>query len=339
MEPLAVVRYELSDAEIAALDSLISELEASGHDPASPPFHDEAWSFVPHLPPGLQRLLARFRLDETAAACHIAGYPVDDLRLGPTPASLHDARELGAGAREEFFIGLVAMCLGDVFNWATLQNGRLIHDVMPIRGEETAQSGHGSKTLLEWHVEDAFHPHRADYLLLMGLRNPGTVSTIVSSIRGIPIPADDARILGERRFHILPDDEHIHQLAKSFPLHPGLARMRSMREDPPLVSVLFGASDEPYIRIDPVYMRCQDGDDEAEEALGRLVHQIASAQVDVVVDPGDILILDNFLAVHGRRPFAAQYDGRDRWLKKTLVTRDLRKSRDSRSSPNARVLA
>ena len=33
-------------------------------------------------------------------------------------------------------VALAATCLGDTFSWPTLQNGRLIHNVLPIEGEE-----------------------------------------------------------------------------------------------------------------------------------------------------------------------------------------------------------
>jgi L-asparagine oxygenase len=54
--------------------------------------------------------------------------------------------------------------------------------------------------------------------------------------------------------------------------------------------------------------------------------------------PGDLLIVDNMLAVHGRSEFKARHDGTDRWLKKAIVTRDLRASRHLRHSVASRVL-
>jgi L-asparagine oxygenase len=37
------------------------------------------------------------------------------------------------------------------------------------------------------------------------------------------------------------------------------------------------------------------------------------------------MIIDNAVAVHGRLPFEARYDGTDRWLEKLLVRRDIRR--------------
>lgn len=39
----------------------------------------------------------------------------------------------------------------------------------------------------------------------------------------------------------------------------------------------------------------------------------------VALTPGDVLVVDNDLVVHGRVPFKARYDGTDRWLKRSSV--------------------
>ncbi|MER6234200.1 TauD/TfdA family dioxygenase [Streptomyces sp. NPDC001616] len=46
--------------------------------------------------------------------------------------------------------------------------------------------------------------------------------------------------------------------------------------------------------------------------------------------PGDLVIIDNRVTVHGRTAFHPRYDGADRWLQRTYVTTDLRRSRDHR---------
>ncbi|NBT21304.1 MAG: hypothetical protein EBT17_04190, partial [Actinobacteria bacterium] len=43
----------------------------------------------------------------------------------------------------------------------------------------------------------------------------------------------------------------------------------------------------------------------------------------VVLGDGDLLVIDNDRAVHGRTPFVPRYDGTDRWLKRALVVREL----------------
>jgi L-asparagine oxygenase len=327
--------YELSPSEIGELDQALGEVEATGDDPGGEELYRRSWELPARLPAGLHEFLDDFRRTEPAAACLIGGLPVDDAALGPTPATWQDAAQSSLSRREELYLALVGMTLGEPFSWSTLQAGRMIHNVLPIAGEGGQQSGHG-EVLLEWHVEDAFHPYRCDYLVLLGLRNHDAVATTISSIRDVHIPDDFRTVLAEPRFHILPDDEHLRQVARRDPDHPGLVRMRRMREHPEPVAVLFGDHDDPYLRIDPYFMRALDG--EANLALKWLVTELEHALQDVVVDAGSVLVVDNFRAVHGRREFKARFDGTDRWLKKMVVSRDLRRSRDERPSAVSRIV-
>ncbi|MFE5486115.1 guanitoxin biosynthesis L-enduracididine beta-hydroxylase GntD [Streptomyces sp. NPDC056527] len=333
-----VLHYDLSADEVAQLDALIAGLGEAGCDPGGPRFHDEAWELASRVPVGVRKFLAEFRRDDPAAAFKIRGFVVDDSAVGPTPRNWAEAAASLRTRREELFLSLIGKCLGEVFSWPTLQSGRMIQNVLPIAGEENEQSGHGSDVLLEWHTEDGFHPYRCDYLALFGIRNHDRVPTTVASIRDVTLSAETRRVLGEPRFYILPDDEHLRQLAAQQPDHPGLLRMRAMRETPEPVAVLFGAPDSPYLRIDPFFMRCVEGDAAAEQALKELVRELEAATRDVVVEAGTLLVVDNYLAVHGRKAFTARYDGTDRWLQKAIITRDLRKSRDTRDTAAGRVL-
>jgi enduracididine beta-hydroxylase len=59
---------------------------------------------------------------------------------------------------------------------------------------------------------------------------------------------------------------------------------------------------------------------------------------DCVLEAGDFCFIDNYQAVHGRKPFEARFDGTDRWMKRINVVRDLRRSRDARRSAASRVI-
>ncbi|WP_067461648.1 guanitoxin biosynthesis L-enduracididine beta-hydroxylase GntD [Actinomadura macra] len=330
--------YTMSLADVGELESLVDKLDSLEIDPAAPYFFDQAWDLTAMVPSGVRRFLAEFCRDERAATCTVRGWPIGDRALGPTPANWSEAAAQGRGRREEFVLGLLAMCLtGETFSWSTLQGGRLLHNVVPIAGDEQEQSGHG-QVLLEWHTEDGFHPYRCDYLLLFGMRNPDHVPTLVSSVRDVRLDEADLELLRQPRFHIMPDNEHLRQMAEKHPGHPSLLRARKMRDEPRAVPVLFGAPESPYLRIDPYFMRCADDDPAVETALRRLIDEMNRVQQRIEVEPGTLLVVDNYLAVHGRAAFRARFDGTDRWLKKALVTRDLRVSRDMRESPSSRVI-
>ena len=64
-------------------------------------------------------------------------------------------------------------------------------------------------------------------------------------------------------------------------------------------------------------------DEEAEEALQILGESLSAHRSSVVLEPGDLLVIDNDMVVHGRSPFDARFDGTDRWLQRAFVIEDL----------------
>ncbi|WKU48220.1 guanitoxin biosynthesis L-enduracididine beta-hydroxylase GntD [Streptomyces sp. VNUA116] len=330
--------YTLGGQEAARLQDLVADLRAAHADPSTAAFYDSAWRATALLPDGLRHFLEEYRRGEHAAACLVHGFPVDDSAVGPTPGHWSAAVATDAARDQELMLALCGMVLGEPFGWATLQGGSLVQNVLPIRGDEDRQSGYGSGALLEFHTEDGFHPQRCDYLMLFGLRNADRVPTIVASVRDVELSGEDRRILAEERFHIFPDTEHIRQLEARDPAHPALAGMRRMLEQPRPEAVLFGDRLSPYLRIDRPFMRAAGGDARAEAALDRLMAELERVQQDVVVGPGTLLVVDNYLAAHGRRSFTARYDGTDRWLKKLTVSRNLRRGLGGRAAAGHRVL-
>lgn len=330
-------QYTLRGDEAEELRALAKTLRDVDDDPGSPAFYDRHWQAADQMPSGLRRFLEGFRRTEPAAACLVHGFPLDEPAPGPTPGHW-DAAAAAAGALDqELYLALCGLVLGEPFTWASLQLGRIIQNILPIPGDERRQNGYGSETLLEFHTEDGFHPERCDYLLLLGLRNEDEVPTIVASVRDVALSERDRALLSERRFLILPDDEHVRQLQARCPDHPAIGEMVRMRDAPEPVAVLFGDQASPYLRIDRPFMRAVGTDPAAERALDRLMAELERVQRDVVVGPGSLLVVDNYLAVHGRRPFRVRYDGTDRWLKKLTVKRNLRRGPD-RGTGSHRVL-
>ncbi|MEV8444720.1 MULTISPECIES: guanitoxin biosynthesis L-enduracididine beta-hydroxylase GntD [unclassified Streptomyces] len=332
---MALAAHTLSPADAAMLSALADE---SDGDPGDPGFHDRAWPLADRLPGQLRRLLTDFRRAESAEACLVQGFPVAEETAGPTPRHWETAAGVTTTRRAEVLLSLCGAVLGDPFSWATLQSGRMVQNILPIPGDEKQQNGHGSEALLEFHTEDGFHPDRCDYLLLLGVRNHDRVPTLLSSVRDVVLDDRTRKVLAEPRFHILPDGEHLRQLAERAPDGPALTEARALYEQPPAVPVLFGDRLNPYLRIDRPFMRCAPGDTEAEEALDALMAELHRVRREVVVSTGSLLVLDNYLAVHGRKAFPARYDGTDRWLKKLTVRRDLRRLERARAAENRRVL-
>jgi Fe(II)/alpha-ketoglutarate-dependent arginine beta-hydroxylase len=241
---------------------------------------------------------------------------------------------------------LYACFLGYPFAWATQQDGHLIHDVFPIESNKDEQLSTGSEQTLWWHTEDAFHPHRADYIGLMCLRNVDRVPTTI----GVPDLSGLAReqidVLFEPRYLILPDESHSEknesELRKQARKQDGVIdsayeKIKKLSYAPPKVPILFGRRETPYLCLDPHFTTPLDV--EAEAALNALVQAVEENLREIVLQPGDCCFVDNYRAVHGRKAFKARFDGTDRWLKRLNVTRDLRKSQEARAGCEMRVIA
>ncbi|WP_312885582.1 guanitoxin biosynthesis L-enduracididine beta-hydroxylase GntD [Streptomyces physcomitrii] len=316
---------ELDTAQAAAARELTAALAREHPAPDDEDFLRTVRGRAAALPPHLVRGLTRLRYDDGPPAVLVRGFPVSG-DVGPTPAHWRE-RDPGATLLQDYWLALLASLTGEPFGWSTLQDGRLFHDVLPIRGDERAQTGHGSSALLEFHTEDAFHEHRCDHLLLLALRNPDRVPTTLASVRDVRLTSGEREVLFRPRFLVRPDAEHLRHMD---------TEEAAAYERP--VAVLFGDRADPSVRIDPPYMAALPSDREAAAALERLRAGLAARLAEVVLEPGDALVVDNQRCVHGRAAFRARLDGTDRWLRKLTVTRDLRRSAGRRTGTASRVL-
>ncbi|MFI0777068.1 TauD/TfdA family dioxygenase [Streptomyces sp. NPDC021212] len=313
-----VLGHLLSTEEADGLCAAARTALAAQGLPANPSFYEGLEEYVPRIPESIRAVLRQFRESPSLCALRISGVRVDPERCGPTPLSWQEALDTSRQDLEEAQLALLASCLGEVFAWPTIQRGRMVQNLIPVESDREEQSGHGSVTL-EWHTEDGFHQGRCRYLALLGIRNPDQVPTTLGSVHDLRLAERHRSVLGERRFLIRPDLEHLRQLAEFAPGSEILRRAHEMNENPDPVALLFGDPEAPYLRIDGPYTTALLGDDEAAEALAAIVDELNRAQRDVVVGEGDVLIVDNYRAVHGRRAFRPRFDGTDRWLKRMSV--------------------
>ncbi|WP_107659266.1 TauD/TfdA family dioxygenase [Nocardia suismassiliense] len=263
-----------------------------------------------------------------AGATIVSKLPLTDAEFGPTPPSWREAAQWSGDAARRahsFELDLVMLLLarsaGEPFGWQGQQGGRLVNNILPSPGHEDEQSGASSKTLLSPHSEDAFHPQRANLLMLGCLRNPDLVGTTVSSVRRVELSAAQRRLLSTPTLPILPDVSYGsgHEQYSATPL--------------PTLWTSAGP-DETTLRYDPAYTPLDDADAEYRAAYARLTAELERVCVTAALTPGEILLVDNDVAVHGRVPFTARYDGTDRWLKRVNIRLPDRPRRSEEADEN-----
>jgi Fe(II)/alpha-ketoglutarate-dependent arginine beta-hydroxylase len=340
--------YELVLAaeDNAALGRAVAEIATAYETIEDPDLIRRAPLLAQALPPRLHCFLEHFRIAEPSALCLVSGLDVDEEQLGPTPRHWRDSQHNSPAFTQEIFFLLSASTLGDVFGWATQQDGRIMHDVLPIRGHEHYEIGSNSLQPLSWHTEDAFHPCRGDYVALMCLKNSDQVETVACAVPDIDWNNIDVEALFEPEFTVMPDNSHQPENAAESTGDPeiDLLRARSFRiiqswtERPEKRPLLYGDPRDPYLALDPYHMDMNGWPARSQRAFQQLCAEIEANLTALRLRPGDCLFIDNFRAVHGRKSFRPRYDGSDRWLKRLNITRNLRGSRAWRRSSDSRII-
>ena len=259
-----------------------------------------------------------------SGALVIRGLPVGDVPATPDSPRHHTAKDRVS----EFTLLAVARVLGEPVGYAPEHGGELVQNLVPTAGAATTQTSTSSAVTLEFHTEAAFHPHKPRFLLLLGLRaDPfGEARTLLCSIVAVlPLLSDRCRaVLAQPRFRTGVDASYLSTPAD------GDSDDRSPLRSPlgPPVPVLTGGTDRPTLTFDADLMGGIDT--EADDALQELRRAVRAHHIGVALGTGDLLVVDNHAAVHGRSPFRARYDGTDRWLQRTFVVDDLAPSAGER---------
>lgn len=262
-------------------------------------------------------MIGRFRADSGRSetlllhGCPIGTAPTTPARPTDGPAS---------GPAEEFLLNVASM-LGEPVGYEPELGGAIVQNIVPVAGSERQQVSTSSSVTLAWHTETAFHPGAPHYLVLLCRRGDPSAATRLSSIHDILPLLDEAtlEVLRSPRFRTRPD--------ASF-LQEAVASAGREGEFGPPVAVLSGDGAAIRFVFDEELM--MGTDPEASEALIELAAAVQHAAVSIVLDDGDLIVIDNHVTVHGRTPFPARYDGADRWLQRSFVVDDLAPSAERR---------
>jgi Fe(II)/alpha-ketoglutarate-dependent arginine beta-hydroxylase len=337
-------RLVLDELDTISIQKLLEKITQKYASVADEDFLVESCVLAHELPKQVHAFLNDFRHSEPSwGIAVISGYPINDERIGNTPEHWRESVNKSASLPEDILLVLLGTLLGDVFGWAAEQGGHIVHDVIPIKEHENKQMSTGSNQTIWWHTEEAFHPYTSDYVGLMCLRNPDRVPTTYACIDSVDLNQEVVKILFEKQFIISPVESHLDRYGSDIGTNGNgeyapYYQLKQKQYVPEKISVMYGDPRSPYIRIDPYYMDMAGPDSEAKRALSELVRIIEESLSEVVLAPGDFCFINNYKTVHGRKPFKAKYDGKDRWLKRINLTRDLRKSRAVRASEVSRII-
>lgn len=278
-------------------------------------------SDLPHLakrlPPRLREQIDAYLAGGEGDLMLIRSHMVSDSDLGPTPEHWNKKKSPNSSLEYEILTLLYGSVLGPVFGWSTQQAGHIVNDIIPVEQLADRQVGASSSVELAWHTEDAFHPGRADFICLFCLRNPTGAPTTVASLADVTKNMTVPQALFEACVYIAADDAQLAGAEET-----SAKQWAGGSLDP--VPILTETDNGFAMRIDPAYMKARTDVQGVSQAVDDFCHAIAEHLQDIVLEPGDLLILDNRRVVHGRRPFKPRYRGQDRWLKRINVAQEFR---------------
>jgi hypothetical protein len=267
-----IATYHLSPRDIEILDELIVSAKDKYIYAENDSFIRNARMIANNLSDELKQFLYSSDRQSHGGIFVIKGFGLGE--LPPTPSTWFKEDSYEPTFKSDFAAIILTSIFGEPFGFETQQPGKLIHDILPMKGNEHAQEGSNSLEQLNFHTEDTFHPFRADHICLVCLKNPTNVGTLVSCPLHYDLSSGVKDSLFENRFYHLPDNTHrgeLHNLTKN--------------------SILFGNVDSPYVRFDDDFTVCDEDDLLSVNAIKSFRFEVLKKAFEIDLYPGDYVLL------------------------------------------------
>lgn len=263
---------------------------------------------IEYLPPALLEKIECLKQHKTEDGYLLLRHLPRDENLPMTPEESYELASLKSSFVSEYILSLFATTLGEPFNYIQEEQGNIFRNIKPTHKNASEQTSDSSKVDLELHTETAFHWFKPDYLMLYCLRGDRSKKayTLVSSLKKV-IPELDEETLQELR-----------KVQYSIGIDVSFGNKDKTKFCEELIPILYGEESDPMITYDVDLIRGPT--EESTKALQRLREAIIKVQEAVLLEPGDLLIVDNKRAIHGRTSYSPYFDGYDRWLQRVLVS-------------------
>lgn len=181
--------------------------------------------------------------------------------------------------------------------------GRIFQDIVPDILMANHQSSVGSNKELEIHTEQAFSKLKPDFLSLSCIRGDESALTYILPLETILLILDeeDKRTLQQSLWKIGVD--------YSFKQNGNIFIDGNERGPIPIIC---GSDENPILVFDQDLMIGIS--EEANEIIKKITNIYYQYRIQHCLQPGEIMIINNNKALHGRSGFKPKYDGKDRFL-------------------------
>ncbi|WP_282115438.1 TauD/TfdA family dioxygenase [Pseudoalteromonas arctica] len=146
-----------------------------------------------------------------------------------------------------------------------------------------------------------------DFVCLSALRNPNKVPTMVVPLTSL------MEKLSEEQITELQKPQYM--LGSQLTFREGMKEILGDELMVDNAQLLFYVDDSWWIRFSHRTTQTAETDDKlAQEAMDALKDACADCAIPVALEPGDIALVNNRIALHGRSKVGEEYGGQTRWL-------------------------
>lgn len=201
--------------------------------------------------------------------------------------------------------------MGHMVSYEAEGDGYLFQDMVPNKELSKTQTSLGSNVELELHTEQAFSDYRPDYLSLACIKGDTNAYTFFLHVNQIIEQMTDEEIcyLENKNWKIGVD--------MSFALNGCDFAARG-----PLSILKYNGQHYDLVFDQDLLMAETKT---ANKIIDEIVNVYYNCRNGYVLQPGEILILDNHKVVHGRSVFQPRFDGNDRFIVRSFIMNDLKK--------------
>jgi L-asparagine oxygenase len=171
-------------------------------------------------------------------------------------------------------------------------------DIVPIKSNSTLQTSSSSDQPLEIHTEQAFSEDRPNFLSLACLRGDPNAITYLLSLETL------LKHLTPEEVELLKSKEWLCRVDISFVRGGAKDTLRGP------MAILQDNGNKLVFEQDLMTGLTH----RADKLIDRIVDIYEQHKTGIVLETGDVLIIDNRKNVHGRSKFTPRYDGTDRFL-------------------------
>lgn len=222
-----------------------------------------------------------------------------DLKLNGEPFKLIKGFNVVSHEQSRQLIATFSSILGYLYKFNRKPNHSFIDIIKPKKEDENKQVGTNS-CFLDWHVEDAFHNAKADYICLFCVQSNPNAKTLIFHGKDYLKQINDSNSLFTQKYLFKGDntfDESKSYTKTSYVIEP---------------------SHDPEFIYDPSFMEIPN-DDLLIKEINELQNFIDNNHYEITLEKGDLLIFDNRRVAHSRSSYQPSYNEQDRTLLRTLI--------------------